>query len=227
MQVVERAIVWAGGAMFVGSLAVCALSYLLAFDRRDAPHGWQPVMTNVMLFSLFAVHHSVFARDRVKRAVAAIIPPRLLRSFYVWIASTLLVVVCVLWQPIGGVLYDAHGARAVAHAVVQLAGAWLIARSVARIDALELAGIRPASEAGALQVGGPYQLVRHPLYLGWVLAVFATPRMTGDRLAFAVITSAYLVMAIPWEERSLTRTFGDAYVRYKVKVPWRLIPFIY
>ena len=227
MQMVERVIVWAGGAMFVGSLGVCALAYLVAFDRRDPPHGWRPVATNVMLFSVFAAHHSAFARDRVKQAVAAAVPPRLLRSFYVWVASALLVMVCALWQPIGGELYDARGARAAAHLVVQLAGAWLIARSVAKIDALELAGIRPAAEGGDLQVGGPYQLVRHPLYLGWLLAVFGTPRMTGDRLAFALMTSAYLVIAIPWEEHSLMRTFGDAYARYKLKVPWRLIPFIY
>jgi methanethiol S-methyltransferase len=227
MPMVERVFVWAGGAMFAGSLAVCALTYLVAFDRRAPPHGWQPVAANVMLFSLFAAHHSAFARVRVKRALAAAVPPRLLRSFYVWVASALLVIVCVLWQPIGGELYAAHGARAAAHVIVQLAGAWLIGRSVARIDALELAGIRPAAEGGDLQVGGPYRLVRHPLYLGWMLAVFGTPRMTGDRLAFALMTSTYLVIAIPWEEHALMRTFGDAYGHYKLKVRWRLIPFIY
>jgi protein-S-isoprenylcysteine O-methyltransferase Ste14 len=227
MQMVERAIVWTGGAMFVGSLALCTVWYLVVFDRERPPHGWQPVVTDIVFFSLFATHHSVLARDGVKRKLAAIVPPRLQRSCYVWIASSLLVGVCVCWQPVGGEVYEAHGLRALVHAVVQLGGLWLIASSVARIDALELAGIRPASHVGELQVGGPYRFVRHPLYLGWMLAVFGTARMTGDRLAFALMTSAYLMMAIPWEEQSLARAFGDAYARYKLIVRWRMIPFIY
>ena len=74
---------------------------------------------------------------------------------------------------------------------------------------------------------GPYRWVRHPLYLGWVLMVFGAAHMTGDRLAFAAITTAYLVVAIPWEERSLRQSFGDEYARYMRDVRWRMIPFIY
>src|SRR5437867_1109439 len=143
MQMVERAIVWTGGAVFVGSLALCAMTYLITFDRVHPPRGWQPLAADVILLSVFAGHHSVFARDRMKRIIETVVPARLVRSVYVWTASTLLALVCLLWQPVGGVLYDTHGPLAVAHTVVQLAGIWLIARSVARIDALELAGIRP------------------------------------------------------------------------------------
>jgi methanethiol S-methyltransferase len=224
---VERALVWTGGGLFVASLAVCASSYLVGFGRRSPWRGWQPLVADVVLFTAFAAHHSVFARDRIKRTIAATIPPRLLRSCYVWTASTLLLLLCLLWQPVGGAFYDVHGAQAIVHGGVQLAGVWLIARSVAKIDALELAGIRPAANVAGLQMGGPYQLVRHPLYLGWILSVFGTARMTGDRLVFAAITSSYLVIAIPWEERSLARSFGDTYARYKLAVRWRLIPFIY
>ena len=74
---------------------------------------------------------------------------------------------------------------------------------------------------------GPYRWVRHPLYLGWLLMVFGAAHMTGDRLAFAAITTAYLVVAIPWEERSLRQSFGEAYARYMRDVRWRMIPFIY
>jgi methanethiol S-methyltransferase len=224
---VERIVVWTGGALFVASLAVCASSYLVVFGYETPWHGWQPPVVDVALLTVFAAHHSLFARDRVKRTMAAMIPQRLLRSCYVWTASTLLVLVCLLWQPVGGELYGARGAQAIAHAGVQLAGVWLIARSVAKIDALDLAGIRPAVDAVGLQIGGPYRLVRHPLYLGWLLTVFGTPRMTGDRLVFAAMTSGYLVVAIPWEERALARSFGDGYARYKSIVRWRLIPFIY
>ena len=130
------------------------------------------------------------------------------------------------WQPVGGELYDRHGAPAILHAIVQLAGLWLVARSVAKIDGLELAGIREPA-AGGLQVGGPYRLVRHPLYLGWTLIVFGAASMSGDRLAFAALTTLYLAIAVQWEEQSLARSFGAEYVRYKRHVRWRLIPFIY
>ena len=105
-----------------------------------------------------------------------------------------------------------------AHAAVQLYGVGLIAQSVRGIDPLELAGIRRESARGPLQIRGPYALVRHPLYFGWVLAVFGAAHMTGDRLAFAAITTLYLVIAIPWEERSLVRCFGEDFARLVAEV---------
>jgi protein-S-isoprenylcysteine O-methyltransferase Ste14 len=89
-----------------------------------------------------------------------------------------------------------------------------------------LAAPPPAATAG-LQVRGPYHLVRHPLYLGWVLIVFGASRMTGDRLLFAAATTAYLMIAVPWEERSLEAEFGAEYVRYRQRVRWRIVPYIY
>jgi protein-S-isoprenylcysteine O-methyltransferase Ste14 len=103
----------------------------------------------------------------------------------------------------------------------------MIAASVAAIDGLELAGIRSGSRPAGLQARGAYRLVRHPLYLGWMLAVFGAATMTFDRLVFAGLTTTYLIVAIPWEERSLERTFGDEYERYKALVRWRMIPFVY
>jgi protein-S-isoprenylcysteine O-methyltransferase Ste14 len=111
--------------------------------------------------------------------------------------------------------------------VVQLAGVLLIVRSVRAIDPLELAGIRHGVPVGGLQIGGPYRIVRHPLYLGWVLIVFGAAHLTGDRLAFAGVTTVYLLVAIPWEERALERAFGDAYRQYTQAVRWRMIPFLY
>ena len=79
----------------------------------------------------------------------------------------------------------------------------------------------------ALQVAGPYAWVRHPVYLGWLLAAFGPAHLTGDRLAFAAISSVYLVVAVPWEERTLVRTFGVHYEEYKRQVRWRIIPYVY
>jgi protein-S-isoprenylcysteine O-methyltransferase Ste14 len=222
-----RLFVWLGGVMFVTSLAVCVWWYLFVLGQPSLRMGWLPIVVDAILVTVFALHHSVFAREPVKRAMASAIPERLLRSVYVWIASLLLILVCLLWQPVGGDLYDATGWRAVAHASVQLAGIALIAQSVRAIDPLELAGIRPSSGIDGLQIGGPYRLVRHPLYLGWMLAAFGAAHMTGDRLLFAVLTTLYLAIAIPWEERSLVRSFGESYRRYQQRVRWRMIPFIY
>ncbi len=220
-----RIFAWLGGGVFVASLAYCVWWYLVPLGH-GAPYAGAPAIGwNALLVTLFAAHHSLFAREPVKRAVVAMTGGAA-RSVYVWVASGLLFAVCMLWRPVGGVLYDARGAGGVALGVVQLLGVAIIAWSVARIDPLELAGIHPPATSG-LQIGGPYRLVRHPLYLGWIVAAFATPRLTGDRLAFAVLTAIYLVVAVPWEERSLTRTFGESYARYTTHVRWRVIPFIY
>lgn len=240
----ERLFVWLGGATFVGSLVVCAYYYALVWDSapmsagdaglRDggaAPWGrgapLVAVAADTVLFGLFAAHHSLLARDAVKDRLARVVPERLLRSVYVWIASLLLLSVCTGWQRVGGEIYRATGWRMVVHAAVQLTGLLIIARSVGAIDALELAGIRRRASRDALQVAGPYRWVRHPLYLGWMLAAFGAPHMTGDRLAFAAISSLYLVVAIPWEERSLARGFPGEYQRYQRQVRWRVLPFVY
>src|SRR4051812_36699104 len=100
MQLVERAMLWTGGAAFVASLGLCALTYFVAFGRAQPLRGWPPVAADTALFTLFAAHHSLLAREPVKRAVAAAIPAHLLRSVYVWTASLLLVAVCAGWRPI-------------------------------------------------------------------------------------------------------------------------------
>jgi protein-S-isoprenylcysteine O-methyltransferase Ste14 len=127
-------------------------------------------------------------------------------------------------------LYHLTGWLALPLYAAQVAGLWLIARAVSRIDPLELAGIRQvqqSSDAAGLQTTGPYRWVRHPIYLGWVLLVFGVPHMTGDRLTFAAISTAYVVIAIPWEERSLLRDLGEQYARYRRAVRWRIIPYLY
>ena len=217
-------IVWMGGALFVVSLAWCAWWYLMSAGA-SSPYTGAAIPLDAALFSLFALHHSLFARDSAKRWLTRV-PPDLRRALYVYVASGLLIVVCAAWQPIGGDLYRA-GRLTVLHIAVQIAGVWVIARAVSKIDPLELAGIRPARSAEPLQTSGPYRWVRHPLYLGWVLAVFGTPHVTGDRLVFAAVSTAYLIAAVPWEERSLVQAFGDDYIRYQRDVRWRMIPFIY
>ena len=222
----DSVFVWTGGVLFVSSLALCAWWYLVPLGRTAPLRPWPAFAGDLLIVGAFALHHSVFARDSAKRLLARV-PAHLRRSLYVWIASLLLALVCLLWRRIGGQLYDADGLGFGAAALVQLTGVALIARAVARIDPLELAGIRPARPDDGLQIEGPYRWVRHPVYLGWMLAVFGAPHMTGDRLTFAALTAIYVVIAVPLEERSLRRSFGDAYARYQREVRWRIIPYVY
>ena len=225
----ERVFVWLGGALFAASIATVAYYFQVRWSNAAGLfHArWRSLAADALLFGVFAAHHSLFARERLKRRLTAVVPERLLRSVYVWMASALLLLVCVMWQPVGGDLYWVTGWRAPGHACVQLAGVWLIAYSLRTIDPLELAGIRGASRPDALQISGPYRWVRHPLYLGWLFAAFGAAHMTGDRLAFATISSMYLFVAVPWEERSLVRTFGEQYEGYKRRVRWRIVPYVY
>ena len=226
MNAFERTFVWIGGAAFVGALAFCAYTFVVVWSRH-AGFNRAAIATDVALFAIFAAHHSVFARDPVKTRIVRLIPQSLLRSTYVWIASLLLIGVCGCWQTIGGEVYDVGGWRAGAHGGVQIAGLLLIVGAVRKIDALELAGIREHTDRQPLQISGPYRWVRHPVYLGWLLATFGAAHMTTDRLVFAAISAAYLIVAMPIEERALRRSFGETYARYEQRVRWRVVPYIY
>lgn len=228
MTPVERLFVWTSGALFVLALAATAYTYLVVWSTPAPENGTRrAVAVDATLFGVFALHHSVFARERVKAALARVLPERLVRSVYVCTASVLLLAVLAIWREVGGSIYEVTGWRAVGAVLVQLSGLWLIVRAVSTIDPLELAGIRQAHAADTLHIKGPYRWVRHPIYLGWALMLFGTTHMTGDRLAFAVISGGYLVAGIPFEERSLERTFGNQYRQYRQRVRWRILPFLY
>src|SRR6266536_777099 len=220
------AFVWLGGAIFVGSLAFCAYTYAITWAAGAVFHP-AALAIDAALFSVFALHHSLFARDPVKRWLSRAVPESLLRSVYVWFASALLIAVCTAWQPVGGELYRHSGFPAVVHALVQLLGVLIIVAGVRVIDPLELAGIRQHPGPASLQIVGPYRWVRHPVYSGWVLLTFGAAHMTGDRLAFAAISTFYLLIAMPFEERSLRMSFGAAYDEYRRRVRYRIAPYVY
>jgi protein-S-isoprenylcysteine O-methyltransferase Ste14 len=128
-----------------------------------------------------------------------------------------------------GELYHFKGAAAIPFYILQASGGLSAALGAARLDPLELAGMRQASAATSptLQTHGIYGYVRHPLYLGWVLLVWGTHHMTTDHLLFAALTTAYLMIAVPFEERGLISTFGRAYESYQQRVRWRILPGLY
>jgi methanethiol S-methyltransferase len=231
---VARATAWLGGALFVLSLAFAGWSYGVRFGPSGPPEGsagaTAALGVNALLFTIFALHHSVMARSGAKAWLTRVVPPALERSVYVWIASVIFIATCAFWRDIPLVLYDVPWPEKGACLALQGWGVWLTLRSAGIIDPLELAGIRQVLggvRPAAFKVFGPYHLVRHPIYLGWALMTFGSPLMTGTRLSFAVISTAYLMIAIPFEERSLVAVFGDEYRAYQARVRWRMVPGIF
>jgi len=233
-----RAFAWAGAVLFAAALAYFLFSYSLTFGEiTEGTIAPGAIVFDIALFSVFALHHSIFARIPVRSSVRHIVPAKLERSVYVWVASLMLIGVCYGWRAVPGVLWQVSRPWSWSIVAVQLVGVWLTLRSAAVIDGLELAGVRqvstpnaqlptPKSEAFEFKTIGPYGWVRHPIYLGWILIVFSVGTMTMTRLVFAAVSSLYLVIAIPFEERTL-RASASAYNDYISRVRWRLIPGVY
>jgi protein-S-isoprenylcysteine O-methyltransferase Ste14 len=243
---------WGGALLFLASLSYFGWFYLVRLgDTAAAPETRAAAIAgDVALFTTFALHHSILARTGVKAWVARHLPAGLERSFYVWTASLLFFAVCLLWRPLPGTAWRVAGPLTWVLHGTQIAGVIVTVRSASRIDIWELAGVRQARAAvrarsagvsagqpakfaaspsphSALEIRGPYRWVRHPIYFGWVLMVFGAPAMTASRLLFATISTLYLVIAIPFEERSLGEEFGAAYAEYRQKVRWRLLPGVW
>ena len=227
----SRACAWGGTLLFAASLSFFLVSYGITFAETAPPGATAaPIAVNTLLFTLFAVHHSVFARARVRMWVARVVPPALERSVYVWVASMLFIAVCALWQPVPGRAWNVAGPARWLLVVVQGACVWLILRSAAALDVLELSGVRqlsPEPRTTEFRTSGPYGWMRHPIYAGWILLVFCAPTMTMTRFVFAFVSSIYLLIAIPLEERSMLASAGEAYNAYIRQVRWRLLPGIY
>ena len=227
-----KLVAWLGGVAFIGSLGYLVYFYavVLGSPAGDPESAVTSALIDTGLFAAFAWHHSLFARPRAKALVTRLVSPTAERSVYVWAASLLLLAVCALWRPVPGVVYQVDGfLRGVLYGV-QAVGLLLTLRGAGVIDPLELAGIRQTTakpSRDALRVVGPFRMVRHPIYLGWMLMVFGAPTMTANRLLFAAVSSLYLILAIPWEERSLVAAHGDQYRAYQKTVRWRVVPGIW
>jgi protein-S-isoprenylcysteine O-methyltransferase Ste14 len=226
----EKVFRWTGALLFVAALVSFAVVYGWQL-RLPAPSGdsaWQDAIINVLLFTIFALHHSVMARTGTKAWITRVVPPDLERSVYVWIASLLFLAVCWGWRPLPGVLWHILGPGLMIY-VLQLFGLYITLAAARMVGIWELSGVTQPDHSKAIEfrADGPFSLVRHPIYLGWVLLVFATPVMTMNRLLFAVISTAYLVVAIPFEERSLLESYPEQYGAYQRQMRWRLIPFVW
>lgn len=184
------------------------------------------------LLALFAVQHSVMARPAFKRMWTRVVAPPLERSLYVLASSLCLIAMFALWQPLGGVIWNFEStfARVAAHALFAF-GWGLVLVTTFLINHFDLFGLRQVwfalrgQEYRPLSFvePGPYKLVRHPLYVGWLFAFWSTPTMTAAHLVFALMTTAYILVGIRLEERDLLAYHGVDYESYRRRVPM-LVP---
>ena len=183
---------------------------------------------DVLLLGIFAVQHSVMARPWFKRAWTRIVPEPAERSTYVLLSSLALIALFAFWQPLGGMVWNIQNptARMVMYQLFGL-GFGMVLIATFLINHFDLFGLR---QVWLYLVGKPYthltfrtplfyKYIRHPLYVGWFMAFWFTPTMTGAHLLFAVMTTVYILMAIRWEEKDLIDVFGEKYERYRESVP--------
>ena len=212
---------------FVGNFGVPR-----TLDGAAAGPLWVAFAIDAGLLALFAVQHSVMARRWFKDWWTRVVPGALERSTYVLFSSLALIFLFWQWRPLGGVVWSVESPAGRVVLWSLFAFGWgLVLVSTFLINHFDLFGLRQVwlyllgRPYAALRFGapGPYRIVRHPLYVGWLFAFWATPTMTLAHLLFSVATTAYILLAIRFEERDLAREHGEAYEEYRRAVPM-LIP---
>jgi protein-S-isoprenylcysteine O-methyltransferase Ste14 len=212
---------------FVGNFATPTV-----LDGEPTRPFVQAMLINLALLAGFALQHSVMARPAFKRRWTRIIPAAAERSTYVLASSLLMFGLFAFWQPMGGEIWNVGDpvGRSVLHGLYALGWALLL-YSTFLINHFDLFGLRQVwlefrgRPYTKLRFNEPvlYGIIRHPIYLSWMIIFWATPTMTVAHLVFAVMTTAYMLVAIPLEERDLLAEHGEAYRAYRRRVPM-LIP---
>ncbi|MBI3668656.1 MAG: isoprenylcysteine carboxylmethyltransferase family protein [Acidobacteria bacterium] len=220
-------------AVFSGTF-LYAIWFVWTLDQpRPGTPLARALLINTGLLLLFALQHSGMARQGFKQVWTKIVPPPIERSTYVLAASLALLLLVVMWQPIPSVIWEvqATAGRMILHGLFW-AGWLLVFASTFLLGHFDLFGVKQVwtywrgqpYKPPAFEVPGPYKLVRHPLYLGFIVAFWSAPRMTLGHLYFAAVTTAWILVAIQLEERDLVTIHGEQYKVYRsgvsMLVPW-------
>ena len=187
----------------------------------------QAFIINLVLLSVFAIQHSVMARQWFKRAWLKIVPEPVERSTYVLLASLALLLLFWQWRPIAGTVWRVRNptGRIVLQGLFWIGWAGVLT-STYLVDHFGLFGLKQTyrylkglpNEPTLFKTPALYKHVRHPLYLGFIIAFWSTPRMTVGHLLFAAVCTAYIMVAIQFEERDLIHFYGDKYRNYRRQV---------
>jgi protein-S-isoprenylcysteine O-methyltransferase Ste14 len=203
-------------------------------DAGSVAPMMEALIVNLLLMSLFAVQHSVMARKQFKRWWTRFVPSSVERATYVLFASLALALLLWQWRPMPTVVWQiANPQIAIAVTVLSFIGWAIVLTSTFLINHFELFGLHQvANNLTGRSMPTPrfrtplyYQFVRHPIYLGFIIAFWATPTMTIGHLLFAAVTTAYIIVGALLEEKDLIEMFGDDYRHYRKRVsmliPWR------
>ncbi len=214
--------------VFVYAIAFLGNFYLPnSIDADPTAPFWQALAINLGLLGVFAVQHSVMARPVFKRAWTRIVPEAAERSTYVLFSNLAMIALFAFWEPMGGSIWTVTaepwrtliiGLYFVGWGVLFYA-TWLI-------NHFDLFGLRQiwyhfrkqTPPPMKFRVPGMHKYVRHPIYVGWLIIFWATPTMTVAHFVFAVMTTAYILIAIQFEEKDLVDEFGDDYRTYQKEV---------
>jgi protein-S-isoprenylcysteine O-methyltransferase Ste14 len=227
-------------ALFLGTTLyaygfVAGIGTPTSLDRMPGPDdlAWPAALAvNLGLLALFAVQHSVMARPWFKARWTALIPEAAERSTYVLLTCVALAVLFAFWRPMGGVVWHVEQPTVRVAILALMTSGWLLVLGTTfLIHHGDLFGLRqvwlflrgrPYVHL-PFRTPGLYRVVRHPLYVGWLVGFWAAPTMTLAHFVFAAVTTVYILAAIAWEERDLIELHGQRYVDYRRRVPM-LVP---
>lgn len=212
---------------FVGNLFVPK-----SIDSTPVGSLGPALLINALLLGVFAIQHSVMARPAFKRWWTRFVPQVVERSTYVLFSSLALILLFVYWQPIGGTIW--HVQDPIGQYILNglcVFGWGLVLFATFLINHFDLFGLRQVwlylqgreDIAPAFVTPSLYRYVRHPIYVGFIFAIWATPIMTVAHLFFALLSTAYILIGIRLEERDLVAYYGPRYSEYKKQVPM-LVP---
>jgi protein-S-isoprenylcysteine O-methyltransferase Ste14 len=193
-----------------------------AVDGAPRQGAGPALAIDLALVLAFGAQHTVMARGAFKRLLARVVPEPLERSTFVLASALCAAAIAFWWAPIGGDAWAVRGAPlALAVQAIAFAGYGLVVVASFAFDHFGLFGLKQGGRP-AFRTPGLYRVVRHPMMLGFLIGAWAAPRMTVGHVVFAASLTAYVLVGVHFEERSLLRDLGESYARYRSEVPMLL-----